>query len=58
VAFQKDSPGQKKTTQAVVMKEHAGASVLKVNITSAAWEIESAVERTGTAGTAPRCSPR
>jgi hypothetical protein len=50
----KDSPELKKMAQAVVMKEHAGASVLKVNITSDAWQTESAVEWTDTTRTALR----
>ena len=50
----KDSPELKKLAQAVVIKEHAGASVLKVNITSDAWQTESAVEWTDTTRTALR----
>ena len=50
----KDSPELKKMAQAVVLKEHKGAAVLKVNITSAAWETESAVEWTDTTQTALR----
>jgi len=50
----KDLPELKKMAQAVVAKEHAGATVLKVNITSAAWETESAVEWTDTTHTALR----
>ncbi len=48
----KDFPELKKMAQAVVAKEHAGASVLKVNITSTAWETKSAVEWTDTTRTA------
>lgn len=50
----KDLPELKKMAQAVVAKEHAGATILKVNITSAAWETESALEWTDTTHTALR----
>jgi hypothetical protein len=50
----KDSAELKKMAQTVAQKEHAGAAVLKVNITSAAWETESAVEWTDTTRTALR----
>lgn len=49
-----DSSELRKMAQAVVAKEQAGATVLKVNITSPAWETESAVEWTDTTRTALR----
>jgi hypothetical protein len=50
----KDAAELKKMAQAIVLKEHTGATTLKVNITSAAWETESAVEWTDTTHTALR----
>lgn len=47
-----DAEQLKRLAQAIVLKEEKGASVLKVNITSAAWTTESVVEWTDTTRTA------